>query len=124
MPTRITSHDGPDPVDVHVGRTIRELRHLRGLSQTALAEELGVTFQQIQKYENSTNRVSASKLYAIAGVLGVGVERFFEGVGKTAAPEDPGTLALVRAYRRIKDQPLRDSALTTVRVLAKASEAA
>jgi len=67
------------PVDVYVGNKIRETRWLAGLSQTALGMALGLSFQQIQKYEKGANRVSASKLYEIGQVLKVGPAYFFEG---------------------------------------------
>src|ERR1700687_3633592 len=66
------------PVDRSVGRRVRMGRVSRGLSQTALASPLGVTFQQLQKYERGTNRISASKLHDIARILGVEVASFFE----------------------------------------------
>src|SRR6202163_4796700 len=77
------------PVDRSVGRRIRILRVGRGLSQTALASELGLTFQQLQKYEKGTNRVSASRLHDIAQILGVEVASFFEDAS------DPDKLALI-----------------------------
>jgi ribosome-binding protein aMBF1 (putative translation factor) len=66
------------PVDRSVGRRVRMVRVSRGLSQSALASQLGVTFQQLQKYENGSNRVSASRLHDIARILGVEVASFFE----------------------------------------------
>ncbi len=69
-----------DPVDVHVGQRIRARRKTVGLSQSTLADALGLTFQQVQKYENGANRVSASKLYETARCLGVPVSYFFEGL--------------------------------------------
>ncbi len=68
-----------DPVDVAVGARIRLLRKMRGLSQQALAEAAGVTFQQIQKYERGSNRVSASMLYKAATAMAVPVYYFFDG---------------------------------------------
>src|ERR1044071_7256247 len=67
----------PDPVDVEVGQRIRIQRLQSGLSQTSLAEQLGVTFQQVQKYEKGVNRVGAGRLTKIAKVLGVPVSTFF-----------------------------------------------
>ncbi len=72
--------DARHPVDVHVGARIRALRKKRGLSQSALGKRIGVTFQQIQKYERGANRVSASALYEIAGLLGVPVAEMFAGL--------------------------------------------
>ncbi len=72
-----------EPVDVHVGQRLRLLRKERGLSQTALAARVGVTFQQLQKYETGKNRLSASRLYRLAFVLGVDVSAFFVGLPDT-----------------------------------------
>ena len=69
----------PDPVDILVGRNVRQLRSRRRVSQLELGEALGLTFQQIQKYEKGTNRVSASKLHQIALFLGVEISALFEG---------------------------------------------
>jgi transcriptional regulator with XRE-family HTH domain len=69
------------PVDVHVGARLKMLRVQRGLSQTAVAEGVGLTFQQIQKYENGSNRISASRLVEFARALGVPIRAFFEGLG-------------------------------------------
>jgi transcriptional regulator with XRE-family HTH domain len=74
----------PDSIDVHVGNRIRMRRMLVGMSQDKLSETLGVTFQQLQKYEKGSNRVSASRLYRLAQVLGVPVQYFFEGLPKGA----------------------------------------
>src|ERR1700688_31958 len=77
------------PVDQSVGRRVRMVRVSRGLSQTVVASQLGLTFQQLQKYERGTNRISASKLHDIARILGVDVATFFEDAG------DPETLAAI-----------------------------
>ena len=73
------------PVDLHVGRRIRAQRKALGVSQGRLAEALGLTFQQVQKYERGANRVSASKLWDIARTLQVDVSHFFAGFGEPAA---------------------------------------
>lgn len=85
------------PVDVHVGRQIRILRHAAGVSQQSLAGAMGLTFQQIQKYEKGGNRISASMLYVASRHLGYPVEAFFEGLesseensGKVEALRDQG----------------------------------
>lgn len=77
----------PDPIDAHVGALIRGRRLQLGVSQEQLANALGVTYGQVQKYEAGANRVSASKLHRIAGRLRVGVAFFFEGL--PTAPVDP-----------------------------------
>ena len=71
----------PNPIDIHVGSRIRLRRTMLGMSQEKLGESLGITFQQIQKYEKGTNRVSASKLHQIAVFLGVDISELFEGTG-------------------------------------------
>ena len=70
----------PHEVDIYVGQRIRKLRLLRKYSQDYLAKKAGVTFQQMQKYENGANRVSASKLYEVSNALGVPVSFFFDGL--------------------------------------------
>ena len=116
-----TMKDVPEQVDIIVGQNIRNLRSNKKLSQSALAEEIGVTFQQVQKYEKGTNRVSASKLVAIAMALDVGVETLFSGVpGASEGQCEPiaafttGEIALVTDYRAITNPEhralLRDTA--------------
>lgn len=84
-----------NPIDVHVGRRVRMRRMLIGMSQTELANQLELTFQQVQKYEKGMNRIGASRLFAIAQVLGVKPSFFFEGLegedpadGQTPATEE------------------------------------
>jgi transcriptional regulator with XRE-family HTH domain len=74
----------PNPVDLHVGARIRMRRRMQGVSQEKLADALGLTFQQVQKYERGANRVSASKLYEIAASLRTPVAYFFEGLANPA----------------------------------------
>jgi transcriptional regulator with XRE-family HTH domain len=111
----------PDPVDIEVGHRIRIERLARGLSQTALANQLGVTFQQVQKYEKGVNRVGAGRLTKIAEVLGIEVSTFFgakEIAGTGEAKEEgaasplklltvSGAFRLLRAYGDIEDSNLR-----------------
>ncbi|MGB8622807.1 MAG: helix-turn-helix transcriptional regulator [Paracoccaceae bacterium] len=79
-------------VDIHVGKRIRHKRWLAGLTQSELAEKLGVRFQQVQKYESGQNRISASRLFMCAQALNVPVSCFFEGIeaGEAAAEPDGG----------------------------------
>jgi len=127
---------GPDPVDIHVGRRMKLRRRLLRISQERLASDIGVTFQQVQKYESGHNRVSASRLFDISKVLNCPVSFFFEdiadsiaGLRKTPAPrtsdnspghsppfaEDPmqrtESLELVRAYWKLNGADLRSSVL-------------
>ncbi|MFT6022828.1 MAG: transcriptional regulator with XRE-family HTH domain [Ascidiaceihabitans sp.] len=108
----------PHEVDVHVGKRIRQRRWLIGMTQQALAESVGIKFQQIQKYETGANRVSASRLWDIAEVVGVPVSFFFEGIdlpesqaGDALAPADilgdKEAMELVRSYYAIPEQQRR-----------------
>lgn len=81
----------PNPIDIHVGRRVRQRRKTLGVTQERLAEDLGLTFQQVQKYERGANRVSASKLYEIARSLRASIGYFFEGLADPATAHDaPG----------------------------------
>jgi transcriptional regulator with XRE-family HTH domain len=87
----------PNPVDLHVGARVRMRRKLLGVSQEKLADALGLTFQQVQKYERGANRVSASKLFEIARFLDVPPAYFFDGLAgepSGAASEDPAEHSL------------------------------
>jgi transcriptional regulator with XRE-family HTH domain len=107
------------PVDVHVGKRIRHRRWLIGMTQQQLAEQVGIKFQQIQKYETGANRVSASRLWDISDTLEVPVSFFFEGLqeedkaaaDKAAVPEDlmgdKEALDLVRSYYAIPENQRR-----------------
>ncbi len=91
----------PNPIDRHVGSRVRMRRMLIGMSQEKLGESLGLTFQQVQKYEKGTNRIGASRLQQIAMVLGVPVEFFFDG-----APQEAGFPDQARACRRRRARPM------------------
>ncbi len=112
----------------HVGRRVRMRRTLLGMSQTTLSEAIGLTFQQMQKYEKGTNRISASRLYDLARVLDVPIEHFFDDMPTAVAASSPAqgggkakklpnyeldpmgtreTLELVRAYYKIEDAEVR-----------------
>ena len=97
------------PLDAMVGAKIRMFRINRGMSQTALAERVGVSFQQVQKYEKGANRVGASRLSQIASVLGITVGELFESSQEKIAPAanspvhllaEPGALRVLKAYLR------------------------
>lgn len=126
----------PNPIDVHVGSRIRLRRNMLGMSQEKLGENLGITFQQIQKYEKGTNRVGASRLQAIASILSVPVSFFFEdapgreiGDAKGLA-EDATTfvvdflnstegIQLNRAFARISQPKVRRKIIDLVKALAE-----
>jgi transcriptional regulator with XRE-family HTH domain len=114
----------PNPIDVHVGSRLRLRRTLLGLSQQKVGDALGLTFQQVQKYERGANRIGASRLWDLSGVLDCPVSFFFEEMDSSAANQqkksdlppnadigDPmnrrETLDLVRAYYRITEEPVR-----------------
>jgi transcriptional regulator with XRE-family HTH domain len=78
----------PNPIDLHVGARIRLRRRMQGVSQEKLADALGLTFQQVQKYERGANRVSASKLYEIASALRSPISYFFDGLADPAGVEE------------------------------------
>ncbi len=122
----------PDATDIHVGARVRSLRRQQSLSQTDLAGELGLTFQQVQKYEKGTNRISSSKLYEIANRLGVPVGYFFEGLtgrGNVAAASRQAAvddflasqegIELAKAFMRLRSGPIRREILKLVRALGE-----
>ncbi len=76
----------PRPVDIHVGARMRQRRTLLGMTQTTLADALGISFQQVQKYENGTNRIGASRLFDLSRVLDVPVEYFFDDMPTVDPP--------------------------------------
>lgn len=88
-----TPTGAPNPVDVHVGSRIRMRRNLLGWSQEKLGSMLGLTFQQVQKYEKGLNRVSASRLWDFSVVLNIPVSFFFEDMGKDVAKQAPRMLS-------------------------------
>ena len=136
--------DNPHHVDVHVGQRLRARRTLMGMSQSKLGNAVGLTFQQIQKYERGANRIGASRMYALSRVLDVPVAYFFEEMppeisGKGGKPvpgmaekyqeefsHDPlakrETLELVRAYYRIKEPNVRKRLFDLAKSLASASD--
>jgi transcriptional regulator with XRE-family HTH domain len=141
---RMASKGFPNPIDVHVGQRIRQRRTLLGMSQERLAEAIGLTFQQVQKYERGANRVGSSRLFDLARVLDVPISHFFEemeagvaakspsrlmGVSESkmqayAAEPDPlakrETLELVRAYYKIAEPRVRKRIFELTKALAKA----
>ena len=127
----------PNPVDAHVGSRIRMRRKILGVSQEKLAESLGLTFQQVQKYERGANRVSASKLYQIAKALEAPILYFFEGLPDPASDKDsidlgvdrivsallmtPEGLELATLFPRIDEASVRRRLLDLVRALVHES---
>ena len=126
---RTVLEDGPREIDVHVGQRVRQRRVLCGLSQTELANAIGLTFQQLQKYERGMNRISASKLWQISQVLDVPVQWFFKEISEPKNEQDKQndsfhmkreTLELVRNYAAAPADVQRKF-LSLVKSIAKAA---
>lgn len=129
----------PSDIDRIVGQNIHRRRRKLKLTQEKLGELLGLTFQQVQKYEKGVNRVSAGRLFEIAAVLDAPIAYFFEGSDVPSLRETPGfaedpdearltvlsdeILQLIEAFQKIEDASLRGSLLATVRAAASAFEA-
>ncbi|HTI81366.1 MAG TPA: helix-turn-helix transcriptional regulator [Acetobacteraceae bacterium] len=138
------------PVDIHVGARLRQRRTTLGLSQSALSDAVGLTFQQIQKYERGSNRMGSSRLFEFAKVLGVPVSYFFDdmpsnvlagrplsergrkgGFGEAATPfgeeKNPlhkhETRDLVSAYYKIREVRIRKQIFSTIKALGAAAHA-
>ncbi len=134
-------------IDVHVGARLRTRRTLLGLSQAVVGDAVGITFQQQQKYENGSNRISASRLYDLSQILDVDTAYFFDGMDQTTQNESPAllsrrkstrspkkptksedplikreTLELVRAYYKISDPKIRDHVRKLIQSVSDASK--
>jgi len=136
---RTIKDDGPDPIDKYVGSRVRARRVGLRISQTKLGDAIGVTFQQVQKYENGTNRIGASNLFKISKTLSVDVAFFFEGLGEDeeAAKELAGlsegsqakfdvdpmssreAIELMHNYFLVKDENVRKKLSQFVKTLAQ-----
>jgi transcriptional regulator with XRE-family HTH domain len=135
-----TEDDGPNPVDLHVGGKVKTRRLMLGLSQEELAQAIGLTFQQVQKYEKGTNRISVSRLMDISRALKSPVDYFLSGAAaamqskklaikgfsdtkQSALEGDPMTrrdvLELVRAYQQIEKPQLKKQLLEMAKAMAK-----
>lgn len=132
-----------NPIDIHVGSRVRLRRMLLGMSQEKLGEKMGLTFQQIQKYEKGSNRIGASRLYQISQILEVPVQFFFDDAPIPAGRSDDYTgfgepkmenflyefistrdgLELIRAFVRIQDPKVRKRVVDLVRTLSDEDEA-
>ncbi|HVO04163.1 MAG TPA: helix-turn-helix transcriptional regulator [Candidatus Cybelea sp.] len=131
----------PNPIDVHVGSRIRLRRTLLGLSQEKLGEAIGLTFQQVQKYERGANRVGSSRLYDLSRVLDVSIAYFFDEMPNTVQDKSPSrlmglahpptveyepdpmakreTLELVRAYYKITEPSVRKKVFDLIKSIAR-----
>nr|AEH96268.1 putative transcriptional regulator tr1 [Anaplasma platys] len=146
IPITVEGKVRPHPVDEYVGREIKKQRIMKGMSQNQLASRLGITFQQVQKYEKGTNRIVISRLYELARVLGIEINdlisklqndlrsitegtdtsgtSFLKDGGETSLEEfnhnyndGKEVLMLVRAYRKIKSEKMRGAIHTLVKVM-------
>ena len=99
-----TPDGGPNPIDTHVGNRIRLCRQLLGYSQEKLASLLGLTFQQVQKYEKGMNRVGASRLWDMGKVLGVPISFFFEDMDEATAGQSPRMFQLSGGCPPLKEE--------------------
>ncbi len=131
----------PNPIDVHVGARIRLRRTLLGMSQEKLADAIGLTFQQVQKYERGANRVGSSRLFDLCKVLDVPISYFFDEMAPGVQDKTPSrlmglasppvpryepdpmarreTLELVRAYYKIKEPTIRKRVFELTKSIAK-----
>jgi len=127
----------PDPIDVHVGSRVRMRRTLLGMSQEKLGNALGLTFQQIQKYERGANRIGSSRLFKLSEILDVPVSFFFDDLADSSGKRSKGfaegsprhfesdqlskreTLELVRAYYKITDPKVRKRTFELVKAIAQ-----
>ncbi len=143
--TKKQTSRGPNPIDVHVGAKVRLRRYLLGITQRALGKDIGVTFQQLQKYERGVNRVGASRLFNLSRALDVPISFFFEDLSPAAAgggrrrtrglSEAPAavlepdllskreTVELIRAYYRVTDPGLRKRVLDLLEAAGTPSRA-
>ena len=126
--------DGIHPIDRHVGFRLRLARASRKLSQTDLAKASGITFQQVQKYEKGTNRVSASRLFEFATLLGVQIAYFFEGADENGAERtqpaegvpsfqvSPVDVEILRALWKVKDSRVKRRLLDIITSLPNGAD--
>ncbi len=130
----------PNPIDVHVGSRVRLRRTMQGMSQEKLGEHLGITFQQIQKYEKGANRIGASRLQQISTILSTPISFFFEGAPDPQGHATAGLaeaastnyvvdflsssegLQLNKAFVRVKDPKVRRKLVELIKTLAATSE--
>jgi len=117
-------------IDVRIGALLKQYRKKAGFSQEKLAEALGITFQQIQKYENGVNRIAAGRLYEMSNILNIPVQSFFAGFAVsgfgdqdqetlTDAETDNGLIALLKTYHRISDPKKKEQFVMEAKELAK-----
>ena len=144
--SRAKTKGRPSEMDIEIGKKVQTVRKLKGISQSDLADELDITFQQVQKYERGINRMSASRLYDFSKILKVSIGYFFEGYGEdfedvimgdamgmaeSDAPtfehqpiSNRETMDVMRAYYRIKNSGTRKRILDLIKAVADEKDAA
>ena len=118
---------GRSPHDAVIGRQIRRLREAHGMSQAELGGRLGISFQQVQKYERGTNRISAGRLFEVAQILDVAVSRFYDGLGETGSTQPAADATqllesaemglLLRNFLKIKEPAVRKQLIDLMALL-------
>lgn len=125
----------PHPVDIHVGKRLRSRRTILGMSQEDIGSAVGITFQQVQKYERGLNRIGSSRLYEFSTLLGVSISYFFEDLSESGKQKNnvladgefifehenlnnKEVMALVRSYHAINDPKIRKKILSLVKAIA------
>lgn len=115
----------PHPVDTHVGKRIKEIRTVRGMTQSNVAEHLGISFQQLQKYETGANRVSASRMFELSKLLNITPAFFFEGLEgqnyDTMPPMDIETARIASALSSIKNKKLKNRINTLISEIVRSA---
>lgn len=115
----------PHPVDIHVGKRIKEIRTVRGMTQSNVAEHLGISFQQLQKYETGANRVSASRMFELSKLLNITPAFFFEGLEgqnyDTMPPMDIETARIASALSSIKNKKLKNRINTLINEIVRSA---
>ena len=99
-----TETGAPNPIDVYIGQRIRIRRRLLGLSQEALSKKMGITFQQVQKYERGLNRIGASRLWDIMQILGVDANYFFMGMDEEISKQSPRNIILSENLEQVEQE--------------------
>lgn len=118
----------PHPVDIHVGHRLKEIRTMRGLTQSNVADQLGISFQQLQKYETGANRISASRMYDLAKLLSVKPSFFFEGLDglsyDTMPAMDIETARIASVLSGITNKKLKQRISTLINEIARTDTSA
>lgn len=117
----------PHPVDIHVGKRLKEIRTMRGLTQSNVAHHLGISFQQLQKYETGANRVSASRMFELSRLLKISPSFFFEGLEgeryESQPPMDPETARIASVLSGITNEKLKSRLNTLISEIARSDTA-